>query len=59
MLGYIQNSNDGYICLKSTITGDVYSHFLLYFYLYFLISLQKSRLMERLRAWTWNQSSWS
>lgn len=57
MLGYGQNSNSGYIFLKSIITHDIYSHFLLYFSLYFLISLQKSRLMEWLRAWTWSQSS--
>lgn len=52
MLGYGQNSNNGYIFMKSIITRDIYSHFLLYFSLYFLISLQKSRLMEWLRAWT-------
>lgn len=44
MLGYIQKSNNGYICPRSIITFDVYFHVLLYFYLYFLISLQKSRL---------------
>ena len=57
MLGYGQNSNNGYIFLRSIITRDIYSHFLLYFSLYFLISLQNSRLMEQLRAWTWSHSS--
>ena len=57
MLGYGQNSNNGYIFLRSIITRDIYSHVLLYFSLYFLISLQNSRLMEQLRAWTWSHSS--
>ena len=38
MLGYGQNSNNGYIFMKSIITRDIYSHFLLYFSLYLLNS---------------------
>lgn len=56
MLGYVQNANNGYIWV-ALLQVMLTSHFLLYFFgLYFLIGLQRSRLIEWLGAWTWNQS---